>query len=459
MSKLVISCAALIFAVTLAGPSRADALERICDVAFENCRNPLVSLIRNEKVAIDVAFWFMEDRTLAQELIKRWKAGIPVRVLMDARSARLYPESAVPAQMLRDAGIPMLRKTSGIYLHWKMMIFSGQNTVQFSGANYSPEAFMTGIAYRDYVDEVIYFTHKPIIVNSFKSKFDDAWTAGSGFASGNITSPRVRSYSVSPVDPEMNFPPSESFRTRSVSLYKTEDIGIDAIMYRITDRPHADQMIAAKKRGVQVRVFTEPRQYRDPDHLWHSWNVDRMYMAGVEIRHRGHKGLSHEKLTLLRGQRVTIFGSSNWTSSSAASQYEHNLFTTDDVWFAYARAHFDRKWHNLGSAPESQPFVPLRGHVAKLKQPANGSTGVGNVVTLRWWGGPWNHRYDVYLGTSASTMTKVVSNRELGPSKTTTDLQRWTVSGLVANRTYYWKVVSRTVAKLETTSATFSFRP
>ncbi len=36
------------------------------------------------------------------------------------------------------------------------MLFAGQNTVQFSGANYSPEAFLYGSPYADYVDEVIY---------------------------------------------------------------------------------------------------------------------------------------------------------------------------------------------------------------------------------------------------------------------------------------------------------------
>ena len=54
-------------------------------------------------------------------------------------------------------------------------------------------------------------------------------------------------------------------------------------MYRITDSRHADAMIAAKTRGIPVRLITEPQQYRDPIRHWHSWNIDRMYMAGIEI--------------------------------------------------------------------------------------------------------------------------------------------------------------------------------
>ena len=441
-------------------PVRASALERICDVAFENCRSPLVTLIRNEKVGIDVAFWFMEDANLAQELINRWKAGVPVRILMDTRAVASYgyDKAAIPQQMLRDAGIPMRRKSGGGILHWKMMLFAGQNTVEFSGANYSAEAFMYGVKYSDYVDEVIYFTDKPSLVNTFKTKYDDVWTTTTGYTNyANVSGTLSRIYPTYALDPQLLFVPYENFRTRAVSLYKTETAGIDAIMFRITDRAHSDQMIAAVKRGVPVRLITEPMQYRDPLRIWHSWNVDRMYMAGVQVKHRGHAGNSHEKLVLLAGQGVSIFGSSNWTSASADSQLEHNLFTTDSVWATYTADHFNRKWNNLGPSPESTPFVPKAGDAALLKVPANGATNQPTSVTLQWYAGMWTHKYDVYLGTSSSSMTKILTDRELGPSSSSTDYKKWTVNGLVSGRTYYWKIVSRTMANLEKTSSTFSF--
>ena len=352
----------------------------------------------------------------------------------------------------------MRRKSGGGILHWKMMLFTGQNTVEFSGANYSAEAFSFGVKYADYVDEVIYFTHQPSLVNSFKTMYDDVWTTTSGYTNyANVPPTLARSHATDPLDPELNFVPYKNFRSRSVALYKTETERIDAIMFRITDRAHSDQMIAAVKRGVPVRLITEQKQYRDPLRLWHSWNVDRMYMAGVQVKHRGHAGLSHEKLTLLVGQGMTIFGSSNWTSASADSQLEHNLFTTDSVWSAYTANHFNRKWNNLGAAPETQAFVPLAGNVPVLKVPANGATNQPTSVTLQWYAGMWTHKYDVFLGTSESSMTKVLSDGELGPSASASDFKKWTVSGLVSGRRYYWKVVSRTMANLATTSSTFSF--
>ena len=436
----------------------AVAAERLCDVAYEDCRAPLLELINNETVGIDVAFWFMEDSRYASALIARHRAGVPVRVIIDTKANAAYPGNASMLRMLRDAGVPMRERTSQ-YLHWKFMLFFGQNTVQFSGANYSPYAFVPVQPYADYVDEVIYFSDDPSVVNSFKTKYDDAWVSTSGYRDyANITAPLTRSHATYSIDPEMNFPPAQNFATRSVGRYNAETAGIDTIIYRIDDRRHTDAIIAAVQRGVPVRILSEQAQYRDPVRLWHSYNIDRLYMAGVQIRHRGHAGLNHEKLTLLRGQRMTVFGSSNWTVSSSNQQNEHNYFTTKSWFYDWASAHFERKWTNSGPSPESQPFAPLPPDAPENRQPANAATGVGSSATLRWYPGPWAHFYDVYFGTSPTALVKIVDNAELGPSATTATLKSHAVTGLAPNTTYYWRVVARTAANLSRTGQVWSFR-
>ena len=443
--------------LTVATP--ATGLTRICDPAFENCRTPLLELIRAENHGIDVAFWFMVDSRYATELINRHRAGVPVRVIVDTDANPGQPGNATVIQMLRDAGIPIRNKTVGAILHWKAMIFVGQNTVQFSGANYSSEAFVPIAPYSNYVDEVIYFTGASSIVNSFKTRFDDQWVSTNGYANyANVTTP-TRRYETFPIDPQMNFPPWNNFASRSVQRYNAETRGIDAIIYRITDRRHTDALIAARGRGVPIRLISEPQQYRDANRLWHAWNVDRLYMAGVQVRHRGHAGLTHEKLTLLHGQRMVVFGSSNWTSASADSQAEHNLFTTDTSFYDWSVGHFDRKWFNLapGGIQETAAFTPLPPDTPGLRSPSNGATGQSTAVTLRWYAGPWAHKYDVYFGTDPGNLTKILDDRELGPSEYSTDYVTWNVSNLASGTTYYWRVTSRTMANQARTSSTFSF--
>jgi phosphatidylserine/phosphatidylglycerophosphate/cardiolipin synthase-like enzyme len=435
----------------------AAAQSRLCDPAFENCRIPLIDLIRAETVGIDVAFWFMEDSRYTVELIRRWQAGVPVRVLIDTKANAAYPVNANRVAELKAAGIPIRRKTSN-YLHWKTMIFAGQNVVEFSGANYSPDAFVPNEPYVNYVDEVIVFSDDPDIVNSFKTRFDDVWTSTSGYANyANVTTPLTRSHPTYPIHPDLNFPPGsgQNFATRSTALYDREAVAIDSIMYRITDRRHTDALIRARARGVQVRLLTEPKQYRDRARLWHSWNVDRLYMAGVLVRHRRHLGLTHEKLTLLSGQATTILGSSNWTTSSANSQLEHNLFTRQAWIYAWSRAHFDRKWN---SDAETRPFVPLPPDAPVPRQPANAAQNQPLAITFRWYAGPWAHRYDLYFGTDPGSMALVLEDVELGPSEHSTDYVSHAVSGLRESTTYYWQVVSRTMAGMERKGPVYSFR-
>ena len=54
----------------------------------------------------------------------------------------------------------MRKRLTSYILHWKMMLFHGQNVVEFSGANYSADAWRPGTAvpYENYTDEAIYFT-------------------------------------------------------------------------------------------------------------------------------------------------------------------------------------------------------------------------------------------------------------------------------------------------------------
>jgi phosphatidylserine/phosphatidylglycerophosphate/cardiolipin synthase-like enzyme len=461
-SFLVRSVLTILAALLLTGTASAQSgREKLCDPANEDCRAILINYIRQETVGIDVAFWFMEDQWYARELISRFQAGVPVRVLADSRANSTYPGNAPVLTMLRDAGIPMReRYTSGI-LHWKMMLFSGQGVVQFSGANYSTDAWLPLALplYSNYVDEAIFFTDQASIVNSFRTKYDDLWLDTQYYRNyANITGPLARTHGIWPIDPELNFVPREGFRERSIQGYNAEKQKIDVIMYRITDQQHTNAIINAVNRGIPVRLISEPKQYRDPNRLWHSWNIDRLYMAGVQIRHRKHAGLNHQKSVVLYSQGLSIFGSSNWTSSSTDSQEEHNLFTRTPWIFQWFVDQFERKWNNLTGVEETEPFVPLPPAQPQSPLPVPGTTAVPTTgVTLQWEGGYFAHNYDIYLGTS-SNPPLVAANVPLGPSQWNGHRQSYTVpTELLPGTTYYWRVAGKTMANQSSLSPLWTF--
>ena len=454
MTKRLLILAA---SITIALAGTAQAQERLCDTQFEDCRTPVLELIRNEQVGIDVGFWFMEDARFSTELIRRHQAGVPVRILVDLRANASKRLNETILNTLRDAGIPMRHKFGSDVLHFKSMLFHGQNVVQFSKANYTDASFVPIEPNVNYFDETVFFTNDDDLTNSFRRRFDDRWVDTIEFANyANITGPLVRSYPLYPIHSSMNFPPLEDFSNRSVWRYDREMKGIDAIVYRVTDHRHADAMIRAVGRGVPVRIITEPSEYRNPDRVWHAKHVDRMYMGGVSIKHRRHEGLMHQASVVMHSLGEVIFGSSNWTSASALWQDEHNYFYDPSLgkpwFFQWFADQFERKWNDTTNYV---PFQPLPPGVPVNYGPGNGSSGHSSSVTLSWDGGPWAHLYDIYLGTTPNPPL-VQSNVELG-SPLEGRLEQFTVENLTPGTTYYWRVVGKTWAQLTASGPMWSF--
>jgi phosphatidylserine/phosphatidylglycerophosphate/cardiolipin synthase-like enzyme len=265
-----------------------------------------------------VGFWFMEDGRYANELVAKFKSGVPVRILVDQRANSSKRLNATMLQQLADAGIPMRDKFAQDILHFKVMLFHGQNVVEFSKANYNATAYVAIEPNVNYDDEAVFFTNDNNLTNSFRRKFDDLWTDTARFNNyANITGPLVRKYPTYPIHPSLNFPPFEPFSPRATSRYDAETNSIDAIVYRVTDHRQADAIIRAVARGVSVRIISEPTEYRNAGRVFDAKHIDRMYMGGAQIKMRKHEGLTHEAAVVLHGLNEVIFGSSNWTTASS----------------------------------------------------------------------------------------------------------------------------------------------
>ena len=452
----MLSCA--LGSTTPAAAQTLPTQERLCDPTFEDCRADILQYIRQENVQIDMAYWFMTDARYSNELVRAWERGVKIRLLMDTRCGETHPACVAQNDQLRAARIPMRnRLTSGI-LHWKMILFVGQNQVQFSGANYAPFEMTPEEPFVNFTDEIVYFSNRPSIIQSFMTKFDDQWVSTTEYANyANIEGPLERSFPIYQQDPDLNFPPQQSYRSRALQAYAAEQQRIDVMMFRITDEAHTNAMIAAMQRGVPVRLITDDREYRNPARLMDAYNVDKMYNAGAQVRLDGHLGINHAKLVLLHGQGMSIFGSSNWTAASTDIQREHNMFTTLPWMWNWLEALFERKWTNATGHQETKPFVPLPPDTPVYHLPANGATALGTSgVTLSWNAGLWAHNYDIYFGTTPNPPL-LEANRQLGPSEFSTDYRTFTLPALQPGTTYYWKIVSKTMAFVSREGPVWSF--
>ncbi|PYR93834.1 MAG: hypothetical protein DMF84_08490 [Acidobacteria bacterium] len=476
------STAAQQTAVPAALTTCADPGECLCDSSYQDCRSAILQLINNEQTGIDVSFWFMNDSRYSSALIRRWqKDHLPIRIIVDTQADPTYAGTKAVRDTLVTAGIPIRNYHGGAINHWKMMLFAGQGKVEFSAANYADGSYSPSpltAAYLQYVDEAIYFTDDPSIVNSFMKRFEDNWLSTTTFVDfANITAPQTRKYPIYPISPDLNFVPDQNYENRLVTQVRTENRKIDAAMFRITSAKLPDVLIQRYQAGIPVRLITEEQQYRNPDRMWDAYNVDRMYAAGIAIKMKDNTTDQdmHQKSIILytRGLQtnaanripMVVFGSSNWTTSSAAEQQEHNYFTTKPWMVDWFEKQFERKWNNqtvdgtyIGK-DLYQPFTPLPPDTPVYASPANDALGLASSVTLKWEGGWWAHKYDVYLDTTPTFSAPIIA--DYMPSFATSGVmsakESYVVSGLLPETTYYWKIVSKTMANLTKTGPTWHF--
>jgi len=444
MRVLVCLVAAILFV-----PASSRAAETFCESAGTDCRAQILSYIRGELIRLDIATEEITDPLIVDAIIARFRAKVPVRMLIEPRRNADEPLNGPALAKLKAAGVPMRYKSVGDILHWKMMIFAGQHTVEFGAAQLTQKYLVPVQPFVNFTQDPIVFSNTTAIVQSFERKFDDTWTDVVNFANYGNAATVAPAYGAFAIDPSLNFVPAENFATRAKPLYDAETTAIDAIIYKVTDPVHPDAMIRAVKRGVPVRIITEPNRYRNPDNTWQAYYLDRMWVAGVQIRNRKHLGFLHQKTALLYSQRRTLFGSSNWTTASSRTQYEHNYFATDATFFNWFRQIFARKW---ASTTETTAFVPLPPDVPVYVAPANTAGGQSTTVVLSWKPGLWARAADVYLGT-ASSPALYLKDVSVTPGAT----KKLTVGGLQPGRSYFWKIVSKTAAGKTASGAVWSF--
>lgn len=459
-------------------PSLSWAQERVYFSAVHDIRNALVARINAETVRIDISAWYLTERAISIALVNRFRAGVDVRLIGDRVSIfEIDPLTRAEFYWLASHGVPIrLRYNPGRFpeiVHWKATIFVGQGMVAFGSANYTPFELAPASS-SNYKDETVLFTDDPSLVEAFKSQFDRMWNdqvpeAESraprppyfrNWDSACAAEPACADYRTlypdrvpmivdtrrlegdAPIPPEMVWEQGASFNGRLAQEIRAERRRIDLVVYRLTVEDVTLALIEAHRSGVPVRVIVEPEEYlnrRWPEFWLTHANVDRLWAAGIRIKKRRHRGLTHMKMLVT--SRVATVASSNFASNW---QRDHNYFVPAATKPAIHRAladRFDDMWTDDGAFETFRPSSP---DPAVLATPASGSANVSAGTALEWGAAPFATGYDVYVGTSPGDLRLAGSVPALlvdNPPPTYSF-----APSLHGGTTYYWQVVSRTNA-------------
>jgi len=140
--------------------------------------------------------------------------------------------------------------------------------------------------------------------------------------------------------PEVLYAPEDKPADRLVALYQEARTTIYLAMYSLTYPPIVKALVAAKKRGVDVRVLTDRSKLDDRRQRA---ALQTLRLAGIPIKINRHEGLMHLKQAVV-DDRVNTSGSMNQTTSAARYNDERLDIFHDPASTGRARDKFLAMW-------------------------------------------------------------------------------------------------------------------
>ncbi|HKT81070.1 MAG TPA: phospholipase D-like domain-containing protein, partial [Vicinamibacterales bacterium] len=478
--------AALVLLLPFGVASQAAAADQIYFSATDNITNVLVQKINAETQRIDMSAWYLTEHSISIALVNRFKAGVPVRLIGDRGSIfEIDPPTRAEFYWLASQGVPIRLRYNPDFFpeidHWKFTLFSGQNTIAFGSANYTPFELAPvsppGSPSPNYKDEIVMVTDDSALVNGFRTKFDQIWNDTMVEPQSIVnTPPYLKNWddactfeqrrggctdyttlyptrtpmviNTARLEPDYPLPPDvvwgqgPEWNQRLIDEINGETNFIDFVIYRLTV-PNITQALLNKIGKVPMRIIVEPQEYlnRKWPEFWlsHAYE-DLLWAMGVPMKQRVHTGLTHMKV-LISSSHASV------SSSNLAEAWErdHNyMLPAASKLAAYnaIRSRFDAMWNDPSAFG---PFVPGPPDAAENVSPISGAGGVSTAPTLVWNRAAFATRYEVLFGTSQSSLSTVGAVDAVLTS-TPPDTYSFSLSGLQPNTTYFWRVRSLTNA-------------
>ena len=141
-----------------------------------------------------------------------------------------------------------------------------------------------------------------------------------------------------PADVEVYFSPSGGCQQAVVESINKAASEIDVAIYIFTNPDIAEALVAAKVRGVKVRVLL------DGDNVDMNYSkAESLVDNGIPVRHETGTGLMHNKFAVV-DDSITLTGSFNWTRAAESANDENLLkITSPDLARQYAEE-FSELW-------------------------------------------------------------------------------------------------------------------
>ena len=366
---------------------------------------------------------------------RRGMRGSRPRAARSACRRELTRRTRAIRQSLIAAGIPIRHKTTTGINHWKMMLYKACPGYQRAPEESisPPPTSPTARTRRSMPYNTRTTSTRPSTSPTTRARqelHDEVTTTiwldtGATTRTWRMSQPAwFSSYPIYPISPDLNFPPDQDYQDRVVAQLKLETTQVDAMMFRITSAKIPDELIKRGAGRVPVRLITDQNQYRNTTYFWHSYNVDRMCMAGVEVKWKDDASGQdmHQKASSCTGSTGRqIWPSSGRRTGRRLPQTRSASTTTS------RRSRGSCSGSSISSTASGTTKAPLDGGAISPPMFLDFAPGFPETpvyvapptrrrareasVTLRWEGGWWAHKYDIYFGTTSTPPLVVQDSR------------------------------------------------
>ena len=141
---------------------------------------------------------------------------------------------------------------------------------------------------------------------------------------------------------EIYYGPGDAPLDRLTTLYHHATRYLYVAVYGLTSPRAVEAMVAAKKRGVDVRMITDRQRTED---IKQRTALDTLLLAGIPILVNEHDGLMHLKQVVIDDE-VNTTGSMNHTTSGSLYNDERFDVIADHATTVKAREKFLAMWND-----------------------------------------------------------------------------------------------------------------
>lgn len=266
----------------------------------------LADSLDDARYQIDAALYDLNLWTIKNALIRAYKRGVIVRIVVEEDSID-RPE----IQELIAAGITIVPDHAEGLMHNKFFIID-QSEVWTGSMNLTING-----AYR-HLNNLVRI-RSTLVAENYTAEFEEMYLEGF-FGETILENTPHPVLTIDSIQLETYFSPDDSTAERIIELILEAERSIDFMFYAFTSDPIADALIYQAGRGIIIRGVVDA--YQERSGLGSEYS--RLRDHNLEVLLDGHPEKMHHKVIIL-DERIVVTGSYNLTRSAETINDENTL--------------------------------------------------------------------------------------------------------------------------------------